>query len=62
MEVKQDYERRHGRDQFDSLMGPTHDKVNYCLRPNEVANRTTNTEYNAEKTMGMKTRIKNLYD
>ena len=45
LDVKEDFQRRHLRDQFDSMQGPTHDKVNLCLRPFDHDNKTTAKEY-----------------
>jgi hypothetical protein len=51
-DFKDNFERRHLRDEYDSLQGRTHDKVPLCLRPFEQANMPTDNEYNTEKTMG----------
>ena len=43
-------------------MGPTHDNPQVGLRAFEKANTKSSNEYNQEKVMTQKKRIKNLYD
>ena len=60
-EVKDKFERRHLRDKFDSLHGPTLDNPKLCIRPSEVANQQTSKEYGTETEMGLKKRVNNMY-
>lgn len=59
---KPEAERRHLRDQYDSLMGPTHDNPKQGLLPFAHANQKTEKEYKQETVMTQKKRTKCLYD
>lgn len=47
-QIKESYEKRHLRDKFDSLTGPTHDNPNLSIRAFEQANARTNKEWATE--------------
>ena len=60
--VKDYHERRHHEQPHKSMMGPTNDNLPIGLRAFEKANRPSSKEYNTEKEMSQKKRIKSLYD
>lgn len=44
-------ERAHLRDAHNSMQGPTMDNSNFCMKPTDLANKQTHTEYTQEGTM-----------
>ena len=61
-ETKGAPERAHLRDQHASMAGPTLDNPKFCMVKFDGANQPTSTEWNTEKQMTQKGRIKTLYD